>query len=93
MDLNEIRVLQMMSLAYDNFTLIRDLTGLLLQNSEMKLNEFYQQWSIRYFKKVVKLLPMNTGTVLMISYVNFLAAREIWFNLFEETPRARGTVR
>ena len=86
MNLNEKQILMVMSLAYHNFTLIRDLTGELLENSEMKLNEFYQKWSIQHFKEDVKLLPMNPGTVLMISYVNFLAAKQLWFDLFEETP-------
>ena len=86
MESNEIAILQLMTLSYYNFTLIRDLTDELLENSDMKLNEFYKKWSIKYFKKDIRLLPLNSATVLMISYVNFLAARQIWFDIFDDKP-------
>ena len=86
MSSNEVLILYLMSLSYHNFTLIRDITGELMINSEIKLNEFYEKWSKQYHEQLFQLPPLNPATLWMISYVNFVAARQPWLDLFDDTP-------
>jgi hypothetical protein len=78
-------LLGLMSFAYHNIQLIRDLTDHLLENPDSQVTHFYEEWCItngleKHF------LPLNPGSIWMILTAILVTAKHQWGDIFPSIP-------
>ncbi len=85
MNEEEKTLLGLMTFAYHNFHMIRDLTDHVLENPDSPVTNYYQEWC-----KAVGLetlwFRLNPGSLWMLLTTIFVSAKQQWFDIFPSTP-------
>jgi hypothetical protein len=85
----DVELFDILSSCYRNFALISDLTSKLLIEAELgnlsNASHFYHQWC-EYRMEGKHELPLNYGTILMLSWAVIVNTKERWLNFLPDTP-------
>ena len=85
---NDLELFDIISYSYRSFALIKDLTDYLIHDAENKRltfeTLFYNAWSKK--RGINQEIPLNPGTMLMISWAVIVNSKENWIDFIPETP-------